>query len=1156
MSLNGQTQTYMPPTLDGLNIVEADQIYVDGVELDPANLVPYTGANKTLNMGSQAIKTSYAPVVDADVVNLLTLQNAITYIDNINVANFVKYTGSNQNVDLGSNNLTVGNAGLTSFSNIIRTELNNVLAGYTPASITVGNNFGTITNAAGVYQATSNATFASLVLGAPPSGEKYSVSLSLKSVDVNNNTNLYLYGSTTPNLTGGTGMILSFSIPPNTTGFTVFTNTITFPVGSTYLLLVYNSQKSGGIDTLYWNAFTMTGVGSVVKNLIAPSTGLDATNKTYVDTQDALRVPYTGATSNVILTGSYQFQQAYNATTSDTTTVVNRQTLDAAIASSSGSFPFTGTTNINGGLQTLQNPMQYNSSLDANNYFVVGVAPTTYIFSTNWIINPVSGTTATISLDSALFYFSTSIKYVITFTGIYGTSASWTGTVFNNTTSTTVSDVPIAITTTSQTLSMTFTPGSNNPTIYLRFVGASGTLRWTNFTIKQVDTEVMGNLLIDSQINSNIVQANGKTVNLANGLKVNQTSVATASSLTTASLPAGVAASTLSGAYTLTATAGGTTFGVWLGSGFTYTAGAKYNYTFTGFSTNATATQAMILYTNTYTGGSGTMIGDYVVNVPITSSTVSGSFTATSNSNVVWNFVGSAAGKSVSFSGFTLTRADTEINGVITATGIATDTPTTTIGLNSSNQLIKYANPVGVFTGSVGAGYVPYASSANVFANSIISQSGSTANVAGTVATNNGSYVSAYPSLNSGAGSNLTLTAGNGAFGSLECYDTANTNKLPLVLQGYGGNVGIGEFSPVANFQVRGTASICGGTNYANTQGYMASGSLTLGATNKNYGGGGAWSGNTAGLLMECLDNTEFAVHDAGYTVASFMYYSGNRFYMGRDMGFGSGTTPIQTNGLLSVGGYSATAWTKFQVLGTAASISGGHVAYYTTSDVYPLYHQLNYTHDNIFTGYDLYYDGTFRTSLNGTGFCFYKSGNAFNLLYANGTQGGGVSMPSAMSVNSSGVISEAQKPFCIVGAVGGASIGYGAGQVIGSLGYLYAYQSASMSNSGTSGWNSSFGRFYFTNTGRWQVNWSFYWNNFAAGSRVVLNRYNSGSGIQESRYCALNGGGIGGDTTQAYSTLFYANAGDFLECGFSSGSGTIYFGGITHTHCTYHFIG
>jgi len=594
-NLSGISYTNNFNNLDGLSIVQADELFVDGTSIDPTLLVPYTGATSTVDLGSQNIKTSRVPTANSDLTNKFYVDGAITTGsgDTLGIVNlnFVRYSGSISDTDLGT------------------------------------------------YKISSSAV---------------------------------------------------------------------------------------------------------------PTTANNLTNKTYVD----LRVPYTGGTSNVVLAGTNQFQQAYNATISDTTTVVNRQTLDSAISglgagilNLNNTWGYANTNNLNGGVKTIQNPMQYNSSLDANNYFVVGVAPTTYIFSTNWIVNPVAGTTANISLDPALFYFSTSIKYVITFTGIYGTSASWTGTVFNNTTSNTVSDASIAITTTSQTLSMTFTPGSNNPTIYLRFVGASGTLRWTNFTIKQVDTDVMGNLIIDSQIDSNIVQANGKTANLSNALKVNQTSIATASSLTTASLPAGVAASTLSGSYTLTATAGGTTFGVWLGSSFTYTVGAKYTYTFTGFSTNATAFQAMILYTNTYSGGAGTMIGDYVVNVPITSSTVSGSFTATSNNNVVWNFVGSASGKSVSFTGFTLTRADTEmvgtatitgsasITGTITATGIATGTPATTIGLNASNQLIKYTNPTSVFSGSVSSTYIPYASSANVFGNSIMYQSGSQINIGGTLYT-------------------------------------------------------------------------------------------------------------------------------------------------------------------------------------------------------------------------------------------------------------------------------------------------------------------------------------------------------------------------------------------------------------------------------------
>jgi hypothetical protein len=300
----------------------------------------------------------------------------------------------------------------------------------------------------------------------------------------------------------------------------------------------------------------------------------------------------------------------------------------------------------------------------------------------------------------------------------------------------------------------------------------------------------------------------------------------------------------------------------------------------------------------------------------------------------------------------------------------------------------------------------------------------------------------------------------------------------------------------------------------------MASGSLVLGATNKNYGGGtSGWNSNTAGLLMECLDNTEIGIHDAGTTVASFMYYNGNQFTIGRDMGFGGGgKTPvifasrvqiIQQNGYdirFGETSWGAAYWKN-------PNNSNTHWGYPSGGGS-----------DNYIRGTQTYIDTPTQIS-------------------------GGLSVPS-------GIIECANQPFCIVGCIGGASIGYGVGQVIGAFGFMYAYSSASMNNLGTSGWNSPFGRFYFTKSGRWQVNWSFYWNNFAAGSRVVLNRYNSASVIQESRYCALNGGGIGGDSTQAYSTLFYVNAGDFTECSFSTGGGTIYFGGITHTHCTYHFVG
>jgi hypothetical protein len=66
----------------------------------------------------------------------------------------------------------------------------------------------------------------------------------------------------------------------------------------------------------------------------------------------------------------------------------------------------------------------------------------------------------------------------------------------------------------------------------------------------------------------------------------------------------------------------------------------------------------------------------------------------------------------------------------------------------------------------------------------------------------------------------------------------------------------------------------------------MAAGSLTIGNINANYGGGANWTTNTAGLMMECLDNTEIVIHDSANALHSFMYYSGNTFTIGRNIGY------------------------------------------------------------------------------------------------------------------------------------------------------------------------------------------------------------------------------------------------------------------------------
>ncbi|MEZ4959362.1 MAG: tail fiber domain-containing protein [Saprospiraceae bacterium] len=106
------------------------------------------------------------------------------------------------------------------------------------------------------------------------------------------------------------------------------------------------------------------------------------------------------------------------------------------------------------------------------------------------------------------------------------------------------------------------------------------------------------------------------------------------------------------------------------------------------------------------------------------------------------------------------------------------------------------------------------------------------------------------------------------------------------------GNVGIGVSAPGSKLEVNGRSNIHDGHPYACPTGYMATGSLTIGDTNKDFGGGTSqWNSNTAGLLLETLNNTEIAIHDQANRVVSALYYAGgntNSLTIGRDMGWGA----------------------------------------------------------------------------------------------------------------------------------------------------------------------------------------------------------------------------------------------------------------------------
>jgi hypothetical protein len=101
----------------------------------------------------------------------------------------------------------------------------------------------------------------------------------------------------------------------------------------------------------YTGATGILNMGSnLVRSTAVPIAGQDLCNKTYVDGRDATKVSIAGdtMTGNLFMSGATtKITQSYDALTTDTTVLVNRRTMDAAIASTGGQWTTSGTNIYN-----------------------------------------------------------------------------------------------------------------------------------------------------------------------------------------------------------------------------------------------------------------------------------------------------------------------------------------------------------------------------------------------------------------------------------------------------------------------------------------------------------------------------------------------------------------------------------------------------------------------------------------------------------------------------------------------------------------------------------------------------------------------------------------------------------------------------------------
>ena len=145
-------------------------------------------------------------------------------------------------------------------------------------------------------------------------------------------------------------------------------------------------------------------------------------------------------------------------------------------------------------------------------------------------------------------------------------------------------------------------------------------------------------------------------------------------------------------------------------------------------------------------------------------------------------------------------------------------------------------------------------------------------------------------------------------------FYTSAANERMRILNN--GNIGIGTNNARCKLEIKGAVGINNGNSYPTANNYMQAGSLTIGDMTLNYGGGSDWSANTAGLMLECLDKTEIAVHDAGNKVQSLMFFEGgagvNRITIGRNFSPWGAIANIVLNGIINISDELRNTYWKF----------------------------------------------------------------------------------------------------------------------------------------------------------------------------------------------------------------------------------------------------
>lgn len=141
--------------------------------------------------------------------------------------------------------------------------------------------------------------------------------------------------------------------------------------------------------------------------------------------------------------------------------------------------------------------------------------------------------------------------------------------------------------------------------------------------------------------------------------------------------------------------------------------------------------------------------------------------------------------------------------------------------------------------------------------------------------------------INLSGGSGVTFGSWNSVAGWVNNSGDAQFNASSRAPIFYDSNDTTFYVNPNGDLSVYVAGEICN-SNYA--QGSLQPGALNIGRTDTNYRWDGtSWSNNVlTGILANCSEYWEIAIHDSGDSVMSALYFDGgSTLYMGRNIGWG-----------------------------------------------------------------------------------------------------------------------------------------------------------------------------------------------------------------------------------------------------------------------------